>query len=183
MTAGAKNDAAKLPWYLFPWDAAATIVAMLNFGAKKYAERNWEKGIAHSRTFAATIRHLEAWFQRREDNDPETGLPHLAHAACEVFFALALTLRGRVDCDDRPAATVPIMAGPCPGHVYSAKRKELAALVGADVSSTAEAAWECFLQGSLSWGDIEIAVGLTTPDENGRVSKKLFEILWAAGAP
>ena len=98
---GVKHDGGKLPWHLFPWDAGAAVVRVLQFGARKYADRNWEKGIPHSRTFSATIRHLTAWHEG-EDNDPETGESHLAHAVCEVLFALAFELRGRADLDDRP---------------------------------------------------------------------------------
>jgi hypothetical protein len=77
------------------------VVAVLQFGANKYAPRNWEKGLAFSRVFAAAARHTAA-AEMGEDNDPETGLPHLAHAACELLFALAFVLRGRDDLDDRP---------------------------------------------------------------------------------
>jgi hypothetical protein len=103
-TAGVKHDGGKDPWHLLPWDAVREIVKVLAFGAKKYAERNWEKGLPHSRTFAATQRHLTAYFQDGETRDPETGLSHLAHAGCEILFALAFELRGRTDLDDRPGA-------------------------------------------------------------------------------
>lgn len=99
---GEKKDGGKAPWHLLPWDAVGQVVAVLQVGAVKYAERNWELGISHSRLFAATQRHLVAWFQHGEDVDPETGIHHLAHAACEVLFALALCARGRTDLDDRP---------------------------------------------------------------------------------
>lgn len=103
-TGGTKSDSGKAPWDLLPWDAVAEVVRVLQFGATKYAARNWEKGLSHSRVFAATQRHLIAFFQMREDRDPETGIHHLAHAACEVLFALAFAVRGRRDLDDRPGA-------------------------------------------------------------------------------
>jgi hypothetical protein len=102
MSTGTKHDQGKAPWHLFPWDAAHEVVRVLDFGAQKYQERNWEGGIAYSRLFSAAQRHLQSWFQDREDADPETGISHLAHAGCCVLFALALTVRGRADCDDRP---------------------------------------------------------------------------------
>lgn len=104
--AGVKHDQGKAPWHLLPWDAVRQVVLVLAFGARKYAERNWEAGIAHSRTYAATIRHLTAWFQDGETADPETGLHPLAHAACEVLFALAFSLRGTAGVDDRPGKGV-----------------------------------------------------------------------------
>lgn len=102
----AKFDSGKLPWHLLPYDAVREVVRVLGFGAKKYAERNWEKGLPHSRTFAATMRHLTAHFQDGETHDAETGISHLAHAACEILFALAFEVRGRKELDDRPSAVV-----------------------------------------------------------------------------
>jgi len=97
-----KADTGKAPWHLLPYDAIGAVVAVLGFGARKYAERNWERGLSHSRTFAATQRHLTDWFQLGLDRDPETGLHPLAHAACEVLFALAFALRETAGVDDRP---------------------------------------------------------------------------------
>lgn len=97
---GRKADAGKDPWELAPWDALRAVVAVLAFGAGKYGARNWERGLAWSRLYAATIRHLTAWWQG-EARDAETGLSHLAHAACCVLFLLAFELRG-MGGDDRP---------------------------------------------------------------------------------
>ncbi|MCE2973020.1 MAG: DUF5664 domain-containing protein [Sediminibacterium sp.] len=72
---------------------------VLAYGAKKYEDRNWEKGMKWSRPFGALMRHLWAWW-RGEDKDPETGFSHLAHAACNVMFLLTFQLRGS-GTDDR----------------------------------------------------------------------------------
>jgi hypothetical protein len=40
-------------------------------------------------------------YWKGEDNDPETGLSHLAHAMCCVMFLLSYHLR-KVGTDDRP---------------------------------------------------------------------------------
>ena len=98
---GKKHDGGKDPWHLLPTDAIRCVVRVLKFGANKYDERNWERGIAHSRTYAATLRHVTSWWEG-EDRDPESGESHLAHAACEILFALAFEVRGRHDVDDRP---------------------------------------------------------------------------------
>jgi hypothetical protein len=89
---GLKKDAGKLPIELLPTRPIEAVARVLDFGAKKYAPNNWRKGLAFSRVYAAVIRHMWAWW-RGEDNDRETGLPHLAHAACELFFLLDYTLR------------------------------------------------------------------------------------------
>ncbi|MCC0809417.1 hypothetical protein FPV16_25005 [Methylobacterium sp. W2] len=100
---GRKDDIGKDPWDLAPWDAFRAIVAVLGFGARKYGRRNWEHGMAWSRLYAATHRHLTAWWDG-ERKDPETGLSHLAHAGCCVCFLIAFEIR-RAGTDDRPAAS------------------------------------------------------------------------------
>lgn len=97
---GRKDDAGKTPFHLFPTDAMRAICFVLGFGARKYAPRNWEKGMDWSRVFAATIRHLTAWWEG-EKYDQETGFSHLWHAGCCVIFLIAYEMRG-VGTDDRP---------------------------------------------------------------------------------
>ena len=96
---GVKHDAGKLPLDLLPFDALDSVAAVLAHGAAKYEARNWELGMRWGRLFGAALRHLFAW-GRGERLDPESGLPHLAHAACCVLFLLAYELRG-VGQDDR----------------------------------------------------------------------------------
>lgn len=99
---GRKDDGAKAPWHLLPWDAVRAIVLVLAFGATKYAPRNWERGMDWSRCYAACIRHLTAWWDG-EGKDVETGFSHLWHAGCCIIFLIAFELRG-TGRDDRPAA-------------------------------------------------------------------------------
>jgi hypothetical protein len=99
---GRKDDAEKDPWDLVPWDAVRAVVKVLAFGARKYTPHNWAKGMAYSRLYAATMRHMVAWWEG-EKTDPETGFSHLSHACCCVLFLLAYETRG-VGSDDRPAA-------------------------------------------------------------------------------
>lgn len=113
-TGGLKFDGGKLPWELLPEDALEEVVRVLQFGAQKYAARNWEKGIAHSRTYGAARRHMVAFFQKGERLDPETKTHHYANAICELLFALAFELRGMGDTaletgplDDRPCRRQP----------------------------------------------------------------------------
>lgn len=98
--AGIKHDSGKLPLELLPTDALEEIAKVLQFGAKKYARRNWEGGIKYSRLVGAVLRHSFAWL-RGEDKDPETGYSHMAHAGCEILFLIAFECRGRTDLDDR----------------------------------------------------------------------------------
>jgi len=82
------------------WDVAE----LYGYGASKYQEaRNWERGYDWSLSYAALQRHANL-FWSREDNDEETGLPHLAAVA---FHALALMEYARThpEFDNRPEAS------------------------------------------------------------------------------
>ena len=75
------------------------VAKVLTFGAKKYAAHNWRKGIETHRLIAAAMRHINA-ISSGKDNDPETGLPHTAHLACEVMF-LHWMLENKPELDTR----------------------------------------------------------------------------------
>lgn len=98
---GVKFDGGKDPWHLLPTDAVRAIIKVLAFGAAKYGARNWEKGMAWGRCYAALLRHLTAWWEG-EKADPETGFSHLWHAGCCILFLIAFELRG-IGQDDRPS--------------------------------------------------------------------------------
>lgn len=50
-------------------------------GAKKYGDRNWEKGIPASRCIASALRHLYAWIRGQTDED---------HLAAVLFNIMAI---------------------------------------------------------------------------------------------
>jgi hypothetical protein len=94
-----KHDFDKLPVELLDPLWLEAVAEVLGFGARKYAAHNWRKGFKHTRLLGAALRHLLAW-QRGQDLDPESGLPHLAHASCCLMFLTNLT-QTRPDLDDR----------------------------------------------------------------------------------
>jgi hypothetical protein len=94
-----KFDEGKLPYHLLSTEAMNQTAAVLAFGAEKYAEHNWRKGFAWSRPLAAAMRHITA-FNAGEDKDPESGLSHLAHAACCIMFLLEFE-KTHKELDDR----------------------------------------------------------------------------------
>lgn len=96
---GRKDDGEKARWDLLPFDALDAVADVLKYGAKKYAPRNWEKGMARGRLVAAGMRHTTQWAMGH-DVDPESGRHHLAHAACCSLMLLALVLR-KHGTDDR----------------------------------------------------------------------------------
>lgn len=100
---GIKHDADKPRWGLVPADAMTEAVYALTYGAQKYDDHNWSKGITYERYYSALMRHMTAWWGG-ERNDPESGLHHIAHAICCALFLLAYELRGMRKWDDRPGS-------------------------------------------------------------------------------
>lgn len=93
-----KDDKGKSRPDLLPAGALLEVSFVLEYGARKYGPNTW-RGLEWSRLYAAALRHLLA-FQAGEDDDPETGCPHLAHAAAQVLFLLE-SCRARLGKDDR----------------------------------------------------------------------------------
>lgn len=85
--------AGKTRFDLVPFGAIGEIADVLAYGADKYEANNWARGTAWSRYFAALCRHVFAWW-RGEDQDPETGFSHLAHAGCCLLFLLEYQRHG-----------------------------------------------------------------------------------------
>ena len=92
-----KHDKGKLRWDILPINATEEVVKVLNFGANKYGTRNW-CNVEPVRWFNGVMRHIAA-YMKGEHLDPETGLPHLAHAACSLLFILELT--GGYQCPEK----------------------------------------------------------------------------------
>jgi hypothetical protein len=96
---GIKYDQNKDRWGLLPLEPLRLVVKVLTFGAIKYAPDNWKivginkQGTPSQRNYDAAQRHLAEWklFYDKEGGewaDPESGLPHLAHAICDLLFLL-----------------------------------------------------------------------------------------------
>ena len=75
--------------------------SVLSFGAEKYSPDGWRAGIEYRRIYAALMRHMMAWWNG-EDLDPETGLSHIHHAACNIMFLQNYIETGREELDNRP---------------------------------------------------------------------------------
>ena len=107
LKSGAKKDEGKTQWELLPFEPIEAVARILTKGAKKYAPRNWEKGIHYGRVFGAVLRHLNAWWTaklRGSDgiNHDDGNESHIDHAITELMFLSAYEKRGKVDFDDRP---------------------------------------------------------------------------------
>lgn len=88
MEPGTKDDRGKPRWSLIPKYTLPYVVSVLEFGANRYKVDNWQHvGNARTRYYDAAMRHIEAWWLG-EKNDPESNLPHLAHATACLLFLL-----------------------------------------------------------------------------------------------
>lgn len=96
---GLKFDEGKPALGLLPYYSLQEIAKVLKFGAEKYGKYNWIKGMDWSRLIDASLRHILA-FNDGEDLDPESGLPHLAHASSCLLFLLWYS-EYRKELDDR----------------------------------------------------------------------------------
>lgn len=76
---GLRFNEGKLRYDLLEPFAQEQLVKVFTLGAKKYAPRNWEKGMSWTSVLASLKRHI-AQFEKGEDFDHETGLHHMAHA-------------------------------------------------------------------------------------------------------
>ena len=85
---GRKYDQEKNRLDLVEPEFIESVGKVLTFGAQKYEPNNWQ-GVedAEDRYYAAAMRHLMA-YRRGEKVDPESGLSHLEHLACNVMFLL-----------------------------------------------------------------------------------------------
>lgn len=65
-------------------------------GSKKYADRNWEKGMPFSRYVNSAKRHLDKFIMGMEDED------HLAAAAWNILAIMHHEELGQTEFDDMP---------------------------------------------------------------------------------
>lgn len=97
---GARFNGGKPDFSLIPLVTLEDEAKVWMYGKQKYAAWNWAKGMPWSVPLACALRHLSAW-QRGEDVDAESGLPHLAHVMCNIRM-LTLYTKTYPEGDDRP---------------------------------------------------------------------------------
>jgi hypothetical protein len=97
---GARYNAGKADLSLIPLCTLEDEAKVWMYGKQKYAAWNWAKGMDWSVPLACALRHISAW-QRGEELDAESGLPHLAHAMCNLRM-LTLYSKTYPEGDDRP---------------------------------------------------------------------------------
>lgn len=95
--------AGKPPLHLIPPAAEILEAVVMGLGAKKYGPFNWRSSKVRATVYiAAAKRHLAQWLDGQDD-DPESGVSHLAHARACLGVLLDAIATGNV-LDDRPPA-------------------------------------------------------------------------------
>lgn len=89
MNNAAKADHGKPRPTLVPPSLVMAVARIREYGCQKYTDpENW-KQVEPQRYRDALYRHLLAYL-RGEHNDPESGLPHLWHMACNIAFLIEM---------------------------------------------------------------------------------------------
>ena len=87
MSEGHRNNAGKpkIHFVLEAKEALEGASRVLEYGAENYARGNWKKGLNVTQTIDSLARHLMAYLNG-EDNDEESGLPHVDHVLTNALF-------------------------------------------------------------------------------------------------
>ena len=102
-SSGAQRDSrdGKGRYDLIPNTALRRLALIYEEGAKKYGERNWEKGMPLSRFLDSALRHINQHIEGKRDED------HLAHAMWNIASAIhteEMIAKGKLnrELDDLP---------------------------------------------------------------------------------
>lgn len=107
----------KLPIHLWPTTASAMGSIGLLDGMLKYGRANWRSsGVRASIYFDAANRHLNAWFEG-EDHDPDSGVPHLAHALACLAIIVDAQAAGKLTDDRQHKGGYRSLINELTGHV------------------------------------------------------------------
>lgn len=85
MSQAVRSNVNKLRWDLMDWKSLEEVVKVLEFGANKYAPKNWEKGLHREEILESIQRHNVELFSK-EEVDEDSQLLHAAHIACNAIF-------------------------------------------------------------------------------------------------
>lgn len=104
---GLRYSEGKVRYDLIPPEWIHALGHVFTEGAKKYADRNWEKGMPWGEMVRATQNHLHTFLADRSGAfDDETGCHHLAHAAWNLLALMSYNLRGIGQDDVRRVGNV-----------------------------------------------------------------------------
>lgn len=100
---GAVREALGIPYTRhLPLEALAAAAASLEYGAKKYADRNWEKGLPWQQMIDSLKRHVEDFERGHNYDDGEDGSN--LHQVCMIMASammLSASVIRNIGVDDR----------------------------------------------------------------------------------
>ena len=82
---GSRFNEGKLRWSLVDLKYLEGLVQVLMYGSSKYSDYNWQKGLPTLEVYESLMRHIIAW-KSGENKDLESGLDHIDHAICNLYF-------------------------------------------------------------------------------------------------
>lgn len=85
-----KADAGKLRLSLVPRQIIYDIAKVREYGVSKYGDNESWKRVEIQRYRDAAYRHFLRYLDEPDGVDDESGLPHLAHLACNIAFLCEL---------------------------------------------------------------------------------------------
>ena len=100
---GAQREALGVPYMRqLPMEGLAAGAAALEYGAMKYADRNWEKGLPWQQMIDSLKRHIDDFERRNDyDNGPTgSGLHHVCMIMAGSLMLSSSVIRG-IGEDDR----------------------------------------------------------------------------------
>lgn len=101
MDIGTRYNQGKLRWRNIPLFMLRGLIAVGQFGEKKYSTYNFMKGLPVNDTLDSLMRHLDAIQDpNQSDLDNESQVNHLYHVAWNALVA-AWMIENRPDLDDR----------------------------------------------------------------------------------
>lgn len=103
---GAMREALGMNYFRqVPLEAVAAASAALEYGAKKYAHRNWEKGLPWQQMIDSLKRHIDDFERGRDYDDGEDGSD--LHQVCMIMASammLSASVIREIGTDDRIVA-------------------------------------------------------------------------------
>jgi hypothetical protein len=100
---GAMREAIGVPYFRqLPLESLAAGAAALEYGAAKYENRNWEKGLPWQQMIDSLKRHIDDFERGRDYDDAEggSGLPHICLIMSSAMMLSASVVRN-IGQDDR----------------------------------------------------------------------------------
>lgn len=82
---GLRFNQGKVRWSLMHFKSMEPMIRVLEYGAQKYDDHNWKKGLNPVEVLECLQRHVAALMDG-EDTDKESGLPHIGHVLCNAMF-------------------------------------------------------------------------------------------------